>query len=118
MQDAGGLGYGSLAGSEEGFLLVVERELDDALDTVAADDTRHADIDVAIAVLALEICGAGDHLTLIVDDAVYRYAALAPGAIHAEVPSRPVSVAPPTIVALTTSSNSSLVRKFEAGIPL
>ena len=42
----------------------------------------------------------------------------APGAIHADVPSRPVSVAPPTIVDLTTSSSFSALMSVLAGTPL
>ena len=45
-------GLGALM--EESFLLVVEFELNDFLDTVAADYRGHADAEVAFAVLTVE----------------------------------------------------------------
>ena len=70
MKNSSGLGYSSFAGSEESLLVVVERQLNNALDTVAADDTGHTDKDITKAIFALKVSRAGDHLLLVVDDAV------------------------------------------------
>src|SRR6266705_2740321 len=44
-----------------------------------------------------------------------KAAPAAPGAYHAEVPNKPVNVAPPTIVSAATFFKTSLSNKFETG---
>ena len=58
-------GFGALV--EEGFLLVVEVELNDFLDTVAADDGGNTDAEVAFTVFTVEQAGAGDEFLLVVE---------------------------------------------------
>src|SRR6476659_9839722 len=56
-----------MAGSprESGTLGAAEVDLDDALDALGADHHRHADIEIADAVFAVEPGGAGQHALLV-----------------------------------------------------
>ncbi len=62
-----GIVNSSSALSEECFLLFVEGELNDLLNTILAEDTGNADAEVFFAIFAFEQSGASDETLLVVE---------------------------------------------------
>ena len=56
---------------EESFLLVVEVELDNLLDTVAAKQAGNAYADVTFAIFTFYECRAGDYSLLVMEHCCY-----------------------------------------------
>lgn len=52
---------------EEGELFVVEVEVDDLFDAVAAEDTGHTDAEILLAIFSFEKSGAGDETLLVAE---------------------------------------------------
>ena len=100
------------------FLGSVQFQLNHFFNTVFTQYTRYAYAEVFLPVLAFQQSAARNHTFLVAQYGLYHEAAAAPGAYHADVPSNPVNVAPPTIVSAATFCKASSLRNSVTGIPL
>ena len=62
-------------------LFLREVDLHDLLDALAADDRGNADADVLLAVLAVEVAAAGNHLLLVVEDSLDHHRCACAGSV-------------------------------------
>ena len=65
--------HGGGRSGELGGLVLREFDLHDFLDALAADDGRHADTDVALAVFAVQIARAGNQFLLVVENSLHHH---------------------------------------------